>query len=230
MNRLKNTLSLFLISALVLGPLMACVSPQPTQYETVESKIEVPQAPAGTTPVKVALISFKDTTDKGFLVKPATSQLTSLMVRSGYFQVIEPTLVESVIRTQADVTPEKLQEVRDKFGAQYFLTGTLTNFEVRETQSGTCLLLGILWSNQTKEYIVETGIDYRMVSLSELPNARIISADAVENKRTDTSKSAGILFSQSGYSTRIKQSSGGKLLRYAMRDVVTKLIEDMPRG
>lgn len=226
---MKHITAILSILILVGGLHTACMSPQPTQYETIESKIEVPRAPAGTTPVKVALISFKDTTEKGFLVKPATSQLTSLMVRSGYFQVIEPTLVESVIRTQADVTPEKLQEVRDKFGAQYFLTGTLTNFEIRETKSGTCLLFGLLWSNQTREYIVETGIDYRLVSLKELPNARIVSADSVENQRTDTSKAAGVLFSQSGYSTRIRQSSGGKLLRYAMRDVLIKLIEDIPR-
>lgn len=205
---------------------MSCTTPQPTQYQTLKNTIEITRAPAGTVPKKIALISFKDTTNQGYLVKPATSQLTSLMVKSKYFQIIEPTLVESIIKEQKDVTPEKLQEIKDKFGAEYFLTGTLTNFEIRETSSGTCIFFGLLWSNQKKEYIVETGIDYRMVSLATLPNAKIISADLVENSRTDTSKSAGLLFSQSGHSTRVKQSSGGKLLRYAMRDMVEKLIED----
>lgn len=208
---------------------VACTSPQPTQYQTIADKVEVTRAPQGTTPVRVALISFRDSTNQGFLVKPATAQLTSLMVRSGYFQVIEPSLVESIIKTQDDITPEKLAEVKEKFQAQFFLTGTLTDFEIRETQSGTCLLLGLLWSNQKKEYIVETGIDYRMVSLESLPNPKIVSADSVANSRTDTSTSAGLLFSQTGSSVRIKQSSGGKLLRYALKDVVEKLIDDLGR-
>ncbi|MCB1174157.1 MAG: hypothetical protein KDK39_11345 [Leptospiraceae bacterium] len=206
-----------------------CASPQPTRYETLEEKVEVTRAPQGTRPVRVALISFRDSTNQGFLVQPATAQLTSLMVRSGYFQVIEPSLVESVIKTQSDITPEKLAEVKEKFQAEYFLTGTLTNFEIRETSSGTCLLLGLLWSNQKKEYIVETGIDYRMVGLDSLPNPTIVSADSVANSRTDTSSSAGMLFSQTGSSVRVKQSSGGKLLRYALKDVVEKLIDDLAR-
>ena len=216
-------------STITLAFITACATPQPTQYQTLDNTIDVTRAPAGHIPKVVALIHFKDATNQNFLVKPATSQLTSLMVQSGYFQVVEPTLVESIIKDQSEVTPEKLALIKEKYKADYFLTGTLTNFEIRETSSGTCLLLGLLWSNQKREYIVETGIDYRLVSLDTLPNARIVSANAIENSRTDTSQSAGILFSKTGSSTKIKQSSGGKLLRYAMRDTVEKIISDLNR-
>lgn len=204
---------------------VACLSPQPTRYETTDSQIEVQTAPPGTRRVKVALISFRNLTGRDFLVQPATAQLTSLMFRSGYFEVIEPALVESVIKSQDQVTPENLKILQEKFGAEYFLTGTLTNFEIRETSSGFCILFGLLGSQQTREYIVETGIDYRLVTTAE---GRIVDADAVENRRTDVSRNAAILFSGGGYETRVLQSSGGVLLRYAMKDMVEKIIARLP--
>ncbi len=200
---------------------VSCTSPQATRYENVDEKVEVTKAPPGTVRRKVALVNFRNLTDRSYLVAPATAQLTSLMVQSGYFEVIEPSLVESVISAQDKVTTEKLQILKDKFGAEYFLTGSLTNFEVRQTDSGFCLLLGILGSHNTKEYIVESGIDYRLVSV---PEGKIIQADAVENRRTDTSTSTGFLLSQGGSDVKVLQSSGGKLLRYAMRDLVEKII------
>ena len=105
------------------------------------------------------------------------------------------------------------------------MTGTLTNFEIRKTSSGFCLLLGLLGSSRTEEYIVETGIDYRLVGV---PGANIIAANSVENRRTDTSEAAGLLFAHSEQSTRVLESSGGKLLRYAMRDVVEDIIAQLP--
>ena len=202
----------------------ACLTPQPTRYENVDERVEVTRAPSGTVRKKIALVNFRNMTDKSYLVQPATIQLTSLMVQSGYFEIIEPTLVESVIRAQDEITTEKLQTLKDKFGAEYFLTGNLTNFEIRETSAGFCLFLGLLGSKNTKEYIVETGIDYRLVSV---PDAKILQADSVENRRTDTSSQAGFLFSTGGSDVKVLQSSGGKLLRYAMKDLVEKLIRGL---
>ncbi|MCB1314865.1 MAG: hypothetical protein KDK27_02875, partial [Leptospiraceae bacterium] len=171
----------------------ACLTPQETQYETTDSNIEVPQAPPGTRRVKIALINFRNQTGRNFLVDPATAQLTSLMVSSGYFEVIEPSLVESVIQTQSDITPEKLQILKERYGAEYFLTGTLTNFEVQEKSQGSCLFL--IGSHRKSEYIVETAIDYRLVSV---PDAGIVAANAVENRRVDTSEAAGVFIYHTG--------------------------------
>lgn len=199
----------------------SCMSPQPTRYESTETEIDLPRAPSGTQKVKVALIPFRDLTGKRFLVKPATSQLTTLMIQSGYFDVIEPGLVENIIPDQTQVSPEKLKELQEKFGADIFLTGTLTNFEIRENKTGFCLLFGLLGSYSREEYIVETGIDYRIV---KVPSGKILDADAVENTRTDSSRAAGLLFSYSGAGTDVIQSSGGKLLRYAMADMIKNML------
>jgi curli biogenesis system outer membrane secretion channel CsgG len=222
MNWKPNAASLAVAASMIFGT--GCLTPQPTKYETVEERVEVLRAPAGTVKKKVALVNFRNLTDKSYLVQPATAQLVSLMVQSGYFEVIEPTLVESVISAQDQVTTEKLQTLKDKFGADYFLTGSLTNFEVKESSSATCLLLGLLGSRSTKEYTVETAIDYRFVSV---PSAQILSADVVENKRTDSSSSTGILLSSAGTDVRVLQSSGGKLLRYSLRDMVNRLTKEM---
>ncbi|MBX7056444.1 MAG: hypothetical protein K1X75_00150 [Leptospirales bacterium] len=218
------TICLLLSSPLLLP---ACLlTPEPTQYETVESSIEPPIAPPGTPRVKVALINFRNLTNRDFLVSPATAQLTTLMFRSGYFDVIEPSLVDSVIRNQQDITPEKLAILQERFGAQYFLTGTLTNFEIREQKSGWCVLF-FLAQRQSREYIVETGIDYRLVSV---PDARLLDADSIENRRTDSSGAAHVLFIGGGTETRVLQSSGGQLLRYAMRDLVERMVQRIPRN
>lgn len=217
---MKSKFGAVLIMALAAG----CLTPQPTKYETVEEKVEVLRAPAGQVKRKVALVNFRNLTDKSYLVQPATAQLVSLMIQSGYFEVIEPTLVESVISAQDQITTEKLQTLKEKFGAEYFLTGSLTNFEVKENTSATCLLLGLLGSRSTKDYVVETAIDYRFVSV---PDARILKADAVENRRTDSSSSTGFLLSSAGTDVRVLQSSGGKLLRYALRDMVNSITKDM---
>jgi len=211
-------------AALSLVFLAACASPQPTRYEKIDEHVEVSHAPAGITKKRIALVNFRNLTDKSYLVQPATSQLTSLMMQSGYFEIIEPSLVESVISAQDKITTDKLKILKEKFGADYFLTGSLTNFEVRENQSGFCLLLGLLGSHSNKEYIVETAIDYRLVSV---PDAKILQADVVENRRTDTSTSTGFLLSQSGADVKVLQSSGGKLLRYALRDMIEKVIRGM---
>lgn len=221
-GRLLATLALLL--ALGGG---ACISPQPTQYESTETNLDIPRAPAGTERVKVALITFRNQTGREFLVAPATSQLTSIMFQSGYFDVLEPTLVESVIRNQSEVTPENLQKLQERFGAQYFLTGTLTNFEIKRQSSGFCLFFGLLGSQRTEEYIVETGIDYRLV---RVPDGKLLDANVVENRRVDTSKSAGILFSGGGYETSVLQASGGKLLRHAMADLTEKLVANLPQN
>ena len=209
--------------ALVAGP--ACLSPQPTRYEKTETAVEIRRAPAGTRKVKVALVNFRNQTGRDFLVEPATAQLTTLMIRSGYFEIIEPSFVESVVKDQGALSPEKLAELNERFGAEYFLTGTLTNFEIRKTESGFCLILPFIGSRNKSEYIVETGIDFRMVTA---PEGKIAIADVVENRRSDSSESATILFVGQGQSTNVLKSSGGTLLRYAMRDMVEKLIDSLP--
>ena len=211
------------LSMILLVGFAQCMSPQPTQYENTTEKIDLPQAPIGTEKVKVALVPFRDLTGKSFLVKPATAQLTTMLLQTGYFEVIEPGFVENIVGSQTELSPEKLAELREKFDADVLLTGTLTNFEVRKNKSGFCLLFGILGSYNKEEYIVETGIDFRLISI---PEGKILDAGAVENRRTDTSQAAGILFSSTGASTTILQSSGGKLLRYAMADLILRIVQN----
>lgn len=204
---------------------MGC-SASPTKYENTTENIPISQAPADFKKVKIALIHFQNLTGRSYLTEPATAQLTTFLIRSGYFEVIEPSLVTSIIRDQKDITQEKLNQLKEKFGARYFLTGNLTNFEIKEAKSGFCLLFGLLGGHRKREYIVESGIDFRLVSV---PEAKIIIADKVENRRTDTSQAGYFLFSSAGSSVQILQSSGGKLLRYALKDVTEKIIKKIQR-
>mgnify|MGYP001251823206 CR=1 FL=1 len=210
------------LSILILT-LAQCISPQPTRYENTTEQLDLPRAPVGTEKVKVALVPFRDLTGKSFLVKPATAQLTTMLIQTGYFEVIEPGFVENIVGNQKDLSPEKLQELKEKFGADILITGTLTDFEVRKEQSGFCLFFGLLGSSRKEEFIVETGIDYRII---DIPAGRILDAGAISNRRTDTSEAAGILFSYSGAETDVLQSSGGKLLRYAMADMILKIVQN----
>ncbi len=222
MKSLLKLSTVFLLIGASL-PTAACLTPQPTRYENTTTRLNIPRAPANFKKIKIALINFRDLTNRAYLVKPATAQLTSMMVESGYFEVIEPSLVENIIKSQSDVTPEKLNTIRQKFGAQYFLTGTLTNFEIRENRSGTCLF--ILGGTNKEEYIVEAGIDFRMVTV---PEAKIAKAGVVENRRVDTSSSARVLLFGGGTSVRVLQSNSGKLLRYVLRDLLKRITTDLP--
>ncbi len=213
--------------ALVLMLLLlgACAA-QPTRYENTTEKLVLPQAPAGTTKIRVALIRFRDLTGRrGYMVEPATAQLVSLMLQTGYFEVIEPSLVENIIPDQTAVSTESLAKLREKHGAELFLTGSLTNFEVREQSSGFCLLFGLLGSYSKREYMVEAGIDYRLV---RVPDAEIAKAGTIENRRVDTSKAAGVLLSYGGTDQKVLASNSGRLLRYALRDLTVELVNALP--
>ena len=213
----------FFCILLLLWGMAGCSTPQ-SRYETTTEKIHVVKAPEGTTPLRVALVQFRDLTGKKYLVEPATAQLTSLMLQSGYFAVVEPSLIESVIRDQSEITPEKLSELKERYDVDYFLTGTLTEFEIRETESGFCLLLGLLGGYGKKEYVVEAGIDYRLVTV---PDAKIRIANVVSSKRTNTSQFVQAFLSAGGSEIKVKQSSGGKLLRYALADMIRQIVSEM---
>lgn len=220
-----STNRLFAILPLLLFLVAGCVS-EPTRYENTTEKLVLPQAPPGTKRVRIALIRFRDLTGRrGYLMEPATAQLTTLLLGTGYFDVIEPSLVENIIPEQGSVSTESLAKLKEKHGAELFLTGSLTNFEVKERSSGFCLLFGLLGSYNKREYIVETGMDYRLV---RVPEAEIARAGAIENRRVDTSKAAGFLLSYGGNDQRVLASNSGKLLRYALRDMVVELVETLP--
>lgn len=221
---MKNRLLAIAIILPLTLALTHCVS-QPTRYENTTETVTVTQAPAGYKKIRVALVNFRNLTGKDYIVEPATARLTGLMLQSGYFDVIEPSLVENLVAGQKEISPEKLQQLRDKFGAEYFLTGSLTNFEVREKSSGFCLLFGLLGAQKTREYIVEAAIDYRLVTT---PEGKIADAGLVENRRTDTSRHAAFLFSSGGSDIRVLRSSSGKLLGYALRDMLEKIISRLP--
>ena len=225
MRSIQSTISFFalaIVSLLIAG---GCVS-EPTRYESTTEKLVLPQAPPGTKKTRIALIRFRDLTGRrGYLMEPATAQLTTLLLQTGYFDVIEPSLVENIIPEQSAVSTENLAKLREKHGAELFLTGSLTNFEIKERRSGFCLLFGLLGSYNKREYIVETGIDYRVVSV---PEAEIAKAGAIENRRVDTSKAAGFLLSYGGNDQRVLASNSGKLLRYALRDLTVELVQALP--
>lgn len=192
-----------------------------TTYENTTKPLRITTAPIGVKKIKIVLVEFRNFTGKAYLAKPATAQLTTILIKSGYFEVIDPALSANILAGQSSITTERLAELKEKFGADYFLTGSLTNFEIREGNFGFCLLFGLLGAYKQREYIVETGVDYRLISTT---SAKIISADHIENRRTDKSRAASFLFSKGGSSIRVLRSNSGKLLRYAMRDLSEKLI------
>ena len=100
---------------------------------------------------RIAVLPFKDKTTnspiKGDVGGMAVDQLTTLLVNSERFSVIERERLDAVLAEQGlagkgIVDNATAAQIGKVLGADLVFTGAITNWEVKEAKSGTFVLIG----------------------------------------------------------------------------------------
>jgi len=198
--------------------------------------------PAGAARVKAGVPPFmiQDDDLTQDTAKVAADQLTTLLVHSQRFHVIERTQLEQLLKEQSlegIVRADELAQAGRVRGVDYIFIGKITNFLVkREERSGGFGVgrvnlpgggnFGGLDIKKDKVVVtVEVGVDLRMVNPSD---GSTVAANFSEFTRTDEVGAFGVDIlgaSASGDADlQIDEDNKGKLLRFALDDALRKML------
>ena len=200
---------------------------------------------------KVGVPPFKVQTTGGVkntnnLPSLAADQMTTLLHRSGRFEVIERAQVEQLLDEQnmeGIVRPDQMAKAGQVLGVDYLLIGKVTNFRVKQDQTKTGLNLGGIGGavgggrfgagnsgfDQKKQRITtECGVDIRLVEPS---TGRTAVAHFGEFKRTDTAGAMGVsvlgIGANADAEVSIEEDDAGKILRLAFDDALRKMMPEI---
>jgi curli biogenesis system outer membrane secretion channel CsgG len=176
----------------------------------------------------------------------AADQMTTLLHRSGRFEVIERAQVEQLLDEQnmeGIVRPDQMAKAGQVLGVDYLLIGKVTNFRVKQDQTKTGLNLGGIGGavgggrfgagnsgfDQKKQRITtECGVDIRLVDPT---TGRTAVAHFGEFKRTDSAGAMGISVLSIGANAdaevSIEEDDAGKILRLAFDDALRKMMPEI---
>jgi curli biogenesis system outer membrane secretion channel CsgG len=217
------------VMAISVGGLMGCGSTSVSSTYAVDTTPVATYAPPprAVQSHTIAVIPFKDKTAnspiKGDVGNIAVDQLTTLLVGTGRFDVIERDRLDAILTEQGlagkgIVDGATAAQIGKVLGAEYIFTGAVTNWEVKETKSGTWILIA---GSKAKEITIELAVDGRIINST---TGAIIAAQSGEIKRTEKVSSTAILsISPNGY-IKLDQSTAGKQLRLALDDMLRKMI------
>lgn len=176
---------------------------------------------------RIAILPFKDKTTnspiKGDVGSMAVDQLTTLLVNSERFSVIERERLDAVLAEQGlagkgIVDTATAAQIGKVLGADLVFTGAITNWEVKEAKSGTFILIG---GSSEKTIDIDLAVDGRIIDTT---TSEIKFANSGEIKRQEKVSASSILgFAPNGY-VRLEQSAAGKQLRLALDDMLSKII------
>ncbi|MBI4835457.1 MAG: hypothetical protein HY811_11660 [Planctomycetes bacterium] len=227
-------LSLMLLLAGALITMVGCgttgVSSSYSSDETPITKFAPP--PANFQPKRVAIIEFKDKTVnspiKGQVGNIAVDQLTTLAFNTGRFRIIERERIDALIAEQglADkglIDGETAVRLGKMLGAQYIFLGSVTNWEVKETKSGTFFLVGGV---KMQKLHIELAVDGRIIDAT---SGEIVAAGSGEISRNEDVTSTGILGIAPGGYVRLEQSVAGKQMRMALDDMLKEIIPQVDK-
>ena len=200
---------------------------------------------------KVGVPPFKVQTGGGIkntnnLPQLAADQMTTLLHRSGRFEVIERAQVEQLLDEQnmeGIVRPDQMAKAGQVLGVDYLLIGKVTNFRVKQDQTKTGLNLGGIGGagggglfgagnsgfDQKKQRITtECGVDIRLVDPT---TGRTAVAHFGEFKRTDTAGAMGVsvlgIGANADAEVSIEEDDAGKILRLAFDDALRKMMPEI---
>jgi len=225
---MKNLLliGLAVVTALIL---VSCGSTNTSSTYMVDTTPVTTYTPPPST-VKahtIAVIPFKDKTVnspiKGDVGNIAVDQLTTLLVNTGRFDVIERDRLDAVLAEQGlagkgIVDQATAAEVGKVLGVEYIFTGAVTNWEVKDTKTGTWILIA---GSKGKELSIELAVDGRIINST---TGAIIAAQSGEIKRIEKVTATAILsIAPNGY-VRLEQSVAGKQLRLCLDDMLRKMM------
>jgi curli biogenesis system outer membrane secretion channel CsgG len=180
------------------------------------------------------------------LAQVAADQMTTLLSRSGRFDVIERAQVEQLIDEQnmeGIVRGDEMAKAGQVHGVDYLLVGKVTNFRVKQdnTKSGVDVggIGGMIgggkfgagstgFDQKNQRITTECGVDIRLVEPS---SGRVVVSHFGEFKRTDSAGALGIsVFGMGGHSDAgltIEADDAGKILRLAFDDALKKMMPEI---
>jgi curli biogenesis system outer membrane secretion channel CsgG len=195
--------------------------------------------PAGFIKKRIAIIPFKDKTNQKHTKSDLGSQsvdiATTLLVNTERFEVIERDRLDALLVEQKltgivdEATAAKAGKV---LGADYILTGAITDFEVERTQTGTSFglprigkLPSLNIGDETYIISIFMAVDARVIKTE---TAEIFFAGSGEIRREE--KASAFNFGVSGYNVKTKnaikldETAAGRQLRMALDKIIGKLV------
>lgn len=235
---MNNFIWTCIITILAVTP--GCVSTESKwEVDEVEGVGSYSPAPPNTDRKTLAVLEFKDKTG-GSREKAAVDQMTTLLIKTRRFRIIERARLDDVLQEQnmeGIVAPETMAQKRQVTGAQLLCFGSITNFEVKVTRTRNrsgilnrlpISILDIDFKKQQLDFNI--GIDVRIVDST---TGEVIFADSADVKRTETASGMGLelvgISARGDGSIQINNKNQGKLLRLALDRVVKKLLVDIDR-
>jgi len=158
--------------------------------------------------------------------------LTTTLVKSGKFSVIEREKIEKVMKEQAfgasgAVNAQTAAKIGQILGVQYIVTGSVTEFGIKESKLGVGNLGSILpfgGGVETKTNTAKVAIDIRMIDTS---SAEILKAEKGEGEESSTGVSIDLSavpsvdFGKDGFDETVI----GKAVRKAIENVARPIFE-----
>jgi len=212
-----------------LFALMGCgMTRVSSTYSVDTTPVKTYTPPPATIKVKtIAVLPFKDKTTnspiKGDVGSMAVDELTTLLVNTERFSVIERERLDAVLAEQGlagkgIVDSATAAQVGKVLGVDLIFTGAVTNWEVKESRSSTFVLIG---GGAEKAIDIDLAVDGRIIDTT---TGQIFFADSGEIKRQEKVSTSVILsFSPGGY-VRLEQSVAGKQMRLALDNMLSKII------
>jgi curli biogenesis system outer membrane secretion channel CsgG len=188
------------------------------------------------------------TGNKTELAQNAADQMTTLLVESGRFNVVERAQVEQLLKEQdmeGIVRPDQAAKAGQVLGTDYLLLGKVTNFRVKQSQTKSGVDVGGIggmvgggrfgagstgFDKKNQQITTEIGVDIRLVDSS---TGQIAIAKQSEFNRTDSADAMGVsVFGMGGHSDAqitIEQDDAGRLLRLAFDKAVREMLPEVDR-
>lgn len=202
-------------------------------YKTEETPVtKFEQPPANFNAKRIAVIELRDKTMnsplKGDVGSIAIDELTTLLVNSGRFQVIERERIDALLQEQGlagkgIVDNATAAQIGKILGAELIFTGAVTNWEVKETKEGTYIIVA---GTRSQNVHIELAVDGRIIDTS---TGTILFADSGEISRDETVASTAILGIAPGGYVRLQQSAAGKQMRMALNEMLKKMMPKIDR-
>jgi curli biogenesis system outer membrane secretion channel CsgG len=214
-------------------------SPPPSVSDDDKPKVGVPSFVIQSVPGQ-----FRG--NKTELAQNAADQMTTLLVESGRFNVVERAQVEQLLKEQdmeGIVRPDQAAKAGQVLGTDYLLLGKVTNFRVKQSQTKSGVDVGGIggmvgggkfgagstgFDKKNQQLTTEIGVDIRLVDSS---TGQITIAKQSEFNRTDSAGALGIsVFGVGGSSdaqVTIEEDDAGRLLRLAFDKAVREMLPEV---
>lgn len=177
----------------------------------------------------------------------AADQITTLMVNTERFDVIERAQLDQLLKEQnleGIVKGSELAQPAQVRGLDFLLLGKVTNMRVKGEKSGGSFGLGSLpipgtggraaglfdYSNKSSTITVDCGVDLRLVDPA---TGAVAAAEFSEYKKSDTISAMGIEIlgadAKADADLKIDDDNKGKILRLALDDCLKKMMPKIDR-